>query len=64
MTIQDLLREEFHTIAHASRKLGLSRHTIYRMINTNEISDIIKDRIKGRGYCPETLKPIAHADKA
>ncbi len=63
MTIHEKLIEEFYSIAHASRKLGIGRNTLYRMIDTNEISDPIRDRIRGRGYCPDTFKPIPHVDK-
>lgn len=45
---------EFGSVSHASRKLKMSRHTVYAIIK-NGPTAIQVDRIKGCGYDPVTF---------
>lgn len=59
MSIRETLKEEFGSVAFACKKLGISRNAIYRAEKTG-LSDALRDRIRGRGYNPDTFKPILH----
>jgi len=54
---QAAIIEEFGSVSHAARKLGFTRPTIYRFINEG-VNDSARDRIKGRGYNPDTFKRL------
>lgn len=53
------LINQFGTITAAAAALGYTRPQIYNFINTG-LSDKAKDRIRGRGYNPETFEPLKH----
>ena len=55
-----LILDEFYSIAHASRKLNLTRKTIYKIINSDEVGVRAKNMIEKSGYCSKTFKPKVH----
>lgn len=63
--IYKLIIDEFHSIAHAKRKLGFkSRQSIYDVIEAGDsLSVRAKNIITEAGYCYKTFKPIVHVEK-
>jgi len=58
-----LIKDEFFSISHAQRKLTLSRVTLYKIIETGEISVRAKNKIIAAGYNPLTFKQVLNGKK-
>ena len=55
---KELIEDQFDSITCAAKKLGITRRSVYKIINADKITTRAKNMIIAAGYDPETFMPV------
>ena len=59
---KELIEDQFESITDAANKLGLTRRSVYKIINADKITTRAKNMIIASGYSPETFESAIHGE--
>ena len=59
-TKKELIEEQFDGVTDAANKLGLTRRSVYKIINADKITTRARNMIIAAGYNPDTFTQEAH----
>ena len=54
---KELIEDQFDSVTDAANKLGLTRRSVYKIINADKITTRAKNMIIAAGYSPDTFMP-------